>query len=289
MVIIQQILNGLTMGSVYALLGVGVTVVYKSLGLMNVAHGDMMMIGAFITLLIIDLGVPLWLAIILGIFCAGMLGLAMERFIYRKVNYGIMLNLMIATIGMQIVLRNAALVLWGVEPKAFPDMFSKGVIHMGPYVVAVRSVCIIILALCLVLLLQLFYKKTRIGKEMTVAAANSTVASMLGINVNRTRFITFGIGSSFAALTGILIAPVYFVSQNMGAVVGVKALAAAVIGGFGNITGAFYGGIILGIVEALGGGLISSAYKDIISFAVMILVLYFKPYGLFAKHVDQKF
>lgn len=289
MVLIQQILNGLTMGSIYALLGIGVTMVFKSLGMMNVAHGDMMMLGAFIALEIFKTGLPLWLVIPLGVILIAALGLAMERFIYRKVDFGIMLNLMIATIGMQIILRNTALVIWGVEPKPFPAIFSQNPIKLGAFVIPVQSVGIILVSIALVILLQLFYHKTRAGKSMTVAAADPQAAQMLGINVSKTRFLTFGISSAFAAIAGILIAPMYFVSSNMGAVVGVKAFSAAVVGGFGNIAGAFYGGIILGIVESIGGGYISSAYKDVLSFLVMILVLYFKPSGLFAKRLEQKF
>lgn len=289
MVLIQQILNGLMMGSIYALLGIGVTMVFKSLGMMNVAHGDMMMLGAFFALEIFQIGLPLCLVIPLGVLLIALLGLAMERFIYRKVDFGIMLNLMIATIGMQIILRNGALVIWGIEPKAFPVIFSPIPIKWSSFVIPVQSVGIILVAIALAILLQLFYSKTRTGKSMTVAAADPQTAAMLGINVSKMRFLTFGISSAFAATAGILIAPMYFVFSNMGAVVGVKAFSAAVVGGFGNITGAFYGGIILGIVESVGGGFVSSAYKDALSFLVMILVLYFKPSGLFAKRIEQKF
>jgi branched-chain amino acid transport system permease protein len=289
MVLIQQILNGLTMGSIYALLGIGVTMVFKSLGMMNVAHGDMMMLGAFAALEIFKMGLPFWLVIPSGVLLIALLGLAMEYFIYRKVDFSIMLNLMIATIGMQIILRNSALVAWGVEPKAFPPIFSPQPIKLGSFVITIQSVGIILVASALVVLLQLFYNRTRAGKSMTAAAADPQAAAMLGINVSQTRFLTFGISSAFAAIAGILIAPMYFVSSNMGAVVGVKAFSAAVVGGFGNIIGAFYGGIILGIVESVGGGFISSAYKDVLSFLVMILVLYFKPSGIFSKRVEQKF
>jgi branched-chain amino acid transport system permease protein len=289
MVLIQQILNGLTMGSIYALLGIGVTMVFKSLGMMNVAHGDMMMLGAFVALEFFKLSLPLWSVIPLGIILIALLGLLMEYFIYRKLDFGIMLNLMIVTIGMQIILRNSALIVWGVEPKPFPAIFSHTPIKLGSFVIPVQSIGIILVTVVLLVLLQLFYYKTRTGKSMIVAAANPAVAAMLGINVAKTRFLTFGISSAFAAIAGILIAPMYFVSSGMGAVVGVKAFSAAVVGGFGNIVGAFYGGIILGIVESVGGGFISTAYKDALSFLVMILVLYFKPSGLFARRGEQKF
>ena len=207
--VFQQILNGLTNGSIYALLAIGVTMIYKSLGMLNFAHGDTIMISAFICLTLITAGIPM-----------------------------------------------------------------------------PQNIGIICVAACLVVVLQLFFYKTKTGKQMRAAATDSEGASMMGINVNKCRLVTFGISAAFAAIAGILLSPIFYVSVDMGTLVGLKAFSAAILGGFGNIVGAMLGGIILGIVEALGATYATAAYKDIISF--VLLFLYYKPNGILGKRIEQK-
>lgn len=286
--LLQQILNGLTNGSIYALLAIGVTMIYKSLGMLNFAHGDTIMVSAFICLSIFNAGLPLWLCIILTVLAASAIGLGLERCVYRKLEYGTFTNLLIATVGVSYVLKNLAIVLWGAEPQIFPPMFSTRPIELGSLLLLPQNIGIILISAVLVVLLQLFFYKTKTGKQMRAAANDSEGAAMIGIDVSKCRFLTFGISAGFAAIAGILLAPIFYVSVDMGTLVGLKAFSAAILGGFGNVTGALIGGLILGIAEALGATYISTAYKDVISFVLLFLILYFKPTGLFAKRIEQK-
>ena len=278
--VFQQILNGLTNGSIYALLAIGVTMIYKSLGMLNFAHGDTIMISAFICLTLITVGIPIPLAIVLTIIAAA--------FIYRKLEFSSFTNLLIATVGVSYIMKNLAIVIWGAEPQVFPALFSTDPINLGQLLLLPQNIGIICVAACLVVVLQLFFYKTRTGKQMRAAATDSEGASMMGINVNKCRLVTFGISAAFAAIAGILLSPIFYVSVDMGTLVGLKAFSAAILGGFGNIVGAMLGGIILGIVEALGATYATAAYKDIISFVLLFLFLYFKPNGILGKRIEQK-
>lgn len=286
--VFQQILNGLTNGSIYALLAIGVTMIYKSLGMLNFAHGDTVMISAFICLTLITAGIPIPLAIVLTIIAAAFIGCCLERFIYRKLEFSSFTNLLIATVGVSYIMKNLAIVVWGAEPQVFPALFSTEPINLGKLLLLPQNIGIICVAACLVVVLQLFFYKTKTGKQMRAAATDSEGASMMGINVNKCRLVTFGISAAFAAIAGILLSPIFYVSVDMGTLVGLKAFSAAILGGFGNIVGAMLGGIILGIVEALGATYATAAYKDIISFVLLFLFLYFKPNGILGKRIEQK-
>ena len=285
----QQLLNGLTMGSIYALLAIGITMIYKAMGMLNFAHGDTIMVSSFACLTMCNAGVPLYVAIPVTVLFGAAVGLSLERFIYRRLEFGSFVNLLIATVGVSFVLRNSSIAIWGAEPQLFPNLFSQTPIKLGSFYLMPHSIFIICISMVIVVLLQLFFYKTMTGKSMRAAATDSEGASMMGINVGRTRFLTFGISAAFAAVAGILLAPMFYVSVDMGVMVGLKAFSAAILGGFGNIMGALFGGLILGIIEAMGATYISTAYKDVISFLVLFLVLYFKPTGLFARGVEQKF
>ena len=273
--VFQQILNGLTNGSIYALLAIGVTMIYKSLGMLNFAHGDTIMISAFICLTLITVGIPIPLAIVLTIIAAAFIGCCLERFIYRKLEFSSFTNLLIATVGVSYIMKNLAIVIWGAEPQVFPALFSTDPINLGQLLLLPQNIGIICVA-------------ARTGKQMRAAATDSEGASMMGINVNKCRLVTFGISAAFAAIAGILLSPIFYVSVDMGTLVGLKAFSAAILGGFGNIVGAMLGGIILGIVEALGATYATAAYKDIISFVLLFLFLYFKPNGILGKRIEQK-
>lgn len=285
---LQQILNGLTMGSIYALLAVGVTMIYKAMGMMNFAHADTIMVAAFICLTLYSLGLPLVIAILLTIVLSAILGLSLERFIYRRLEYGSFSNLLIATVGISFIFKNLSIVIWGAEKHVFPQLFPTEPIEVRGLLILPQNIAIILIAVLIVVLLQLFFNKTKIGKCMRAAASDSEGAAMMGIDVSYTRFLTFGISAAFAAVAGILMAPIFYVSTTMSALVGLKAFSSAILGGFGSIWGALAGGLIMGLVEAIGGAYIATAYKDVISFCVLFIVLYFKPTGLFAKRVEQK-
>jgi branched-chain amino acid transport system permease protein len=284
----QQLANGLTMGSIYALIAIGVSMIYKSLGMLNVAHGDTIMLSAFIALTLFDSKIPLFIVLPLSIVITGFFGLFLERFIYRRLQYDSFTNLLIATIGMSIVLRNSSILIWGAEPRLFPSVFSTTPIEIAGLKILPQNIGIIMISLLLVAVLQIFFYRTMTGKQMRAAATDAEAAAMMGINVNRTRFLTFGISAALGAVAGVLLAPMSYASSNMGAMVVLKGFAAAILGGFGSISGAVVGGLLLGSIEAVGAGFISSAYRDVIAFLILFIVLYFKPTGLLAKRIEQK-
>lgn len=284
----QQLVNGLTMGSIYALIAIGVSMIYKSIGMLNVAHGDTIMLSAFIALTLYDLKLPLYIVLPLTVVLMGLFGLVLERFIYRRLEYSSFTNLLIATIGMSIILRNGSILIWGAEPRLFPDVFSTTPMEIFGLKILPQNIGIIMVSLLLVAALQLFFYRTKWGKQMRAAATDSVGASMIGIDVNKTRLLTFGISAALGAVAGVLLAPMSYASSNMGAIVVLKGFAAAILGGFGSISGAVVGGLLLGSIEAVGAGYISSAYRDVIAFSTLFIILYFKPAGLLAKRIEQK-
>ena len=197
----QQILNGLTNGSLYALMAVGVTMVYKSLGMLNFAHGDIMMVGTFITLTFITkLGLPFYVSVPLGIICAAGLGFLLERVILRKVKFSSFVNLLIATVGVSYVLRNASMVIWGTNPQLFPSMFPSQLIEIGEFRITPQSIGIIIISLAIITGLHFFFTKVKIGKCMQLANSDPEGAAMMGVNVTYMRFLTFGISAALACI-----------------------------------------------------------------------------------------
>jgi branched-chain amino acid transport system permease protein len=287
--LIQQILNGLTNGSLYALMAVGVTMVYKSLGMLNFAHGDIMMVGTFVCLTFItSLGLPMWLSVILALAFAALLGFGLERVILRKVKFSSFVNLLIATVGVSYVLRNTGMVIWGTNPQLFPSMFPEGFFTMGAFRITKQAVGVICISLAIIIGLHLFFTKVKVGKCMQLASSDPEGAQMMGINVNRMRFLTFGISAVLATIAGIMIAPMTYARVDMSATIGMKAFAAAILGGIGNLWGSLLGGIILGIVEAVGSAYISTAYRDAFSFIVLFIVLFVKPTGLLNRKIENK-
>ena len=284
----QQVLNGLTNGSLYALMAVGVTMVYKSLGMLNFAHGDVMMVGTFITLTFTQMGIPFYAAIVLGIASAAILGFLLERIILRKVKFSSFVNLLIATVGVSYVLRNTAMVIWGTSPQLFPSMFPAQLIRIGNFTITPHSIGIILISLALITGLHMFFTKVKVGKCMQLANSDPEGAAMMGVNVTYMRFLTFGISAGLAAIAGIMIAPLTYARVDMSATIGMKAFAAAILGGIGNLWGALLGGVILGIVEALGSAYISTAYRDAFSFIILFIVLFVKPTGLLNKKIENK-
>lgn len=286
---VQQILNGLTNGSLYALMAVGVTMVYKSLGMLNFAHGDIMMVGTFICLsLIAASGLPVIACLLVAVICAAIMGLLMERLILRKVQFSSFTNLLIATVGLSYILRNGAMVVFGTNPQKFPSLFPTKPIDIGSFKVSPQSICTIAVALLLIIAMHLFYTKVKVGKCMELSCSNTEAAAMMGINVTLMRFLTFGISAGLACVAGVLIAPYTYARPDMSSTIGLKAFAAAILGGIGNLWGSLIGGVILGVVEALGATYISSAYRDAFSFIILFIVLYFKPTGLLNKKVENK-
>ncbi len=303
--LLQQLINGLVQGSIYALVALGYTLVYGIMGLINFAHGEVVMIGALVALSVTGAltaaGLPLWLAGALGIAVAILtcmaLGWSLERIAYRPLRHAPRLTPLITAIGMSIVLQNLAMMLWGRNYMQFPALFPKAAFSVGgAHFTAVQIIMVLTSAAMMIGLAFLVYR-TRLGMAMRATAQNSQVAGLMGVNIDRVVAAAFVIGSALAAVAGVMVGAYYEIAHyQMGFMLGLKAFTAAVLGGIGNLGGAMAGGILLGLIEALGagyigdltGGFLGSHYQDIFAFIVLIAVLVFRPAGLFGEKTGER-
>ena len=280
---LQQIFNGIMFGSTYAIVALGLTLVMGILNIPNFAHGHLYMLGGYITFFFIhNLGVGYWGALLLSMVVLGLVGVLMERIVYRPLNEAPHINAFIAAIGSLLFLESLAMVIWGPQglriPNPHPQIFSFLGITME-----LQRLIVIIGAISLIVLLHLFLKKTLMGTTIEAVAQNRQGAMLNGINVNRVSAITFFISSATAALAASFLAPIFMLSPAMGAILGMKAFIIVILGGMGSIPGAILGGYILGLIESLGGGYVSAAYKDVFAFGALIVILSIKPTGIFGK------
>ena len=292
---LQQLVNGITLGGVYALIAVGYTMVYGVIQLINFAHGEIYMLGAFLAYtLVAVLGIPFFPAFILTLLICAVLGMILDFVAYRPLRKAPRLAALITAIGMSIFLQNIALLIWGSDIKSYPrDMlpafFSEAAISFGDVTLSWLQLFILSITLLSMIILHITIHKTRIGMAMRAISQDKTAAALMGIGVNRVISFTFAIGSAMGAMAGILVGLYYnAIFPTMGYVAGIKAFAAAVLGGIGSVPGAMLGGGVLGIAEVMGAGYISSEYRDGISYAVMIAVILFKPSGLIGKQTGEK-
>jgi len=289
---IQQLLNGITLGSIYALIALGYTMVYGIILLINFAHGEILMVGAYVGFFAISsLHLNFFTALILSMFAAAVLGVAIERIAYRPLRNSTRLAALITAIGMSLLLQNGGLVVLGTDFKAFPQTMVKETYWILGGRVPVTNQQILILAVTIVMMVGLQYvvKRTKIGKAMRAVSYDKEAAKLMGINVDTTISATFAIGSALAAVAGILLAMYYqTVHPLMGLMPGLKAFVAAVLGGIGIIPGAMTGGFLLGTVEAMVSGYWDSQWKDAIAFGILIIILVVKPSGLLGKDTTEK-
>jgi branched-chain amino acid transport system permease protein len=299
-IFLQQIINGLVQGSIYALVALGYTMVYGIMGLINFAHGEVVMIGALVSITVTSTlaaaGMPLGLAGLFGLVAAMLtcmaLGWSLERIAYRPLRGSPRLTPLITAIGMSIVLQNLAMIFWGRNYMTFPPLLPKVNFEFaGTHFTLVQVVIVLLSATLMAGLVFLVYR-TKLGMAMRATAQNPAVASLMGVNINRVIASAFVIGSALAAVAGVMVGSYYEIAHyQMGFMLGLKAFTAAVLGGIGNLAGAMAGGILLGLIEALGagyigditGGFLGSHYQDIFAFVVLIVVLMFKPSGLFGE------
>ena len=291
----QQLVNGITLGSVYALIAVGYTMVYGVIQLINFAHGEVYMMGAFFSYTIVtSFGINFWVAFPVTIVMCAILGILLDIVAYRPLRQAPRLAALITAIGMSLFLQNLALIIWGSQIKAFPRatlpaIFMQPAVTLGDIIVSWLQVFILVVATVMMAGLHTIIHHTRIGTAMRAIAQDKTTASLMGINVNRVISFTFAIGSAMGGVAGILVGIYYnAIWPTMGYIAGIKAFAAAVLGGIGSVPGAMLGGGVLGMAEVMGAGYISSAYRDGIAYAVMILVIIFKPSGLLGRSTLQK-
>ncbi|MBF0102411.1 MAG: branched-chain amino acid ABC transporter permease [Desulfobacterales bacterium] len=293
--LLQQLVNGITLGGVYALIAVGYTMVYGVIQLINFAHGEIYMLAAFVALtLITQCHIPFFASFFITIGICGCLGVVLDYIAYRPIRKSPRLAALITAIGMSIFLQNLALILWGGQIHSFPQdvlpkIFTKIAINFSDVIVTWLEVFILCVTVCSMFILHYIITRTKIGIAMRAISQDKVTASLMGIPVNRVISFTFFIGSALGGVAGILVGIYYnAVFPTMGYVAGIKAFAAAVLGGIGSVPGAMLGGWVLGITEVLGAGYFSSEYRDGISYAVMILVILFKPSGLIGKPLPQK-
>ena len=299
--LIQQLFNGLSLGAIYALIAIGYTMVYGIIGMINFAHGDIYMIGAYVGLVTLSAvgtqgSLPIWavigLMLVVAVIITGVYGLAVEQVAYKPLRSSPRLVALISAIGMSIFLQNWVALGQGARDMAVPSLLPGAFnFHMGNFEVFVpyARVLIIVVAVVLMVLLTLYIKHSRMGRASRACSQDMHMASMLGINTNRVISFTFVLGAMLAAVGGVLIAlAVGKLNPFIGFIAGIKAFTAAVLGGIGSIPGAMLGGVILGVAETLAAAYISSEYKDIVAFGLLVLILLFRPTGLLGKPEVEK-
>jgi len=303
----QQVLNGLVLGSVYALVALGYTMVYGILQLINFAHGEVLMVGAMTAVTVVNLlqkiapGIPGPILLMIGIGCAIpvciALSLLIERVAYRPLRNAPRLAPLITAIGASIVIQTLAMMIWKPNPIVFPDLLSTEPIELGGALLAPKQALILVVSAVMMGGLLLLVYHTRLGRAMRATAENPRIAALMGVDANRVIALTFAIGAALAAVAGVLVAMNYNIAQfAMGFMPGLKAFTAAVLGGIGNLAGAVVGGLLLGIIESLGagyigdltGGFLGSHYQDIFAFVVLIAVLLLRPSGILGERVADR-
>ncbi len=283
----QQLVNGVQIGSVYALVAIGYTMVYGIAKMINFAHGDIIMVGSYVALLFFQSsGLPAWGVIAATAAVSALLGVSIERLAYKPLRGGSRMSALITTIGVSLMLQNGFLLIFGSSHKPFPNHFTGEGFTLGGVTVSRLTAITLVVTVVLMVLLTLFVNRTRVGKAMRAVSEDQGAAQLMGINIDTSISITFAIGSALAA---VLYSSTYpLINPYMGSMLGLRAFIAAVIGGIGVIPGAMIGGFIIGIAEALIKRYISSAMADAIVFALLIVVLLVKPSGLLGRHEREK-
>ncbi len=288
----DQIIAGLTSGILYALVALGFTVIYAARDLVHFAQGEVFMLGGFFGYFAFaNLGLSFFASLPVAILGTGILGMLLERVVYRRLALQRdQTMLLICTIGVSIFLMNAAIIVWGPTPLPVPKeaVSGGGSIQAGGLTIDALYIWVFALSVAIMAAFTYLFQKTRLGLAMRATAHSPRVASLMGVDVNLTYLFTFALGCGLAGAAGWLLAPLVFVQFNMGQAIGLKAFSAAVIGGMGSVPGAIVGGLLLGVIENIGAGFISSGYKDLIAFVIMIIILLVKPSGLLGQPTVEK-
>ena len=288
--VLQQLVNGISLGSIYALIALGYTMIYGIIKLINFAHGDIYMVGAYIGFYAITqaqlLIVP---ALIISFVVTGILGMVVEKLAYKPLRHAPRISVLITAIGVSFFLEYTSMYFVSPTPRTFPALFGDVAIELGGIVINGQQMLILGITTILMIVLTYVVHRTKTGKAMRAASFDTETAQLMGIDSDRIISITFGIGSALAAVAGVLVGVYYnSIDPLMGIMPGLKAFVAAVLGGIGILPGAVVGGLILGIVEAFVSGFVSSTFRDAAAFAILILVLLFKPTGIFGKNTKEK-
>ena len=286
--LLQYLLSGLTVGAIYALVALGFSIIYNASNVINFAQGEFVMIGGMATVSLIAAGLPLPLAAALAIAATTLVGLALEKFAVERVRGESVVTLIIITIGASILLRGLAGLLWDKNLHALPAFSGERPIALGGATILPQSLWVVGVTLAVVAALWWFFNHTLHGKAMLATSHNRLAAQLVGISVRRVLLVSFGLSAALGALAGILIAPITFTAWDVGVMLGLKGFAAAILGGLGSGPGAVLGGLALGLLEALSAGYVSSAYKDVIAFGIMLAVLVLMPSGLLGRRSAER-
>ena len=282
--ILQFVLTGITLGSTYALVALGFAIIYNASDVVNLAQGEFVMLGAMSAIsLSAGQGLPLPVAILLAVLITLILGLMLQRFAIAPARGITVVGTIIITIGASIFLRGLALLIWGKDIHALPHFSGESPIRLGEATLLPQNLWVMGGAAVLVLAVHVFFNRTLLGKAILACSCNRTAAQLVGINVGRMLLVAYGLSALLGAMAGVLVAPITYTSYDAGIMLGLKGFAAAILGGMGNPMGAVAGGLLLGLLESLAAGLISSGYKDAIAFVILLLVLFLRPSGLFGR------
>jgi branched-chain amino acid transport system permease protein len=286
---LQLLFTGLGVGSIYALVALGFVLIYRATNVVNFAQGDFAMLGAFaMVVLCIDLGLPYWAGLLITIVLIAAFGALFNLGVYYPLRHRTFLPVIISTIGASILLENGVLAAYGPRPQSLPGVFQSQGFSIGPVFFDSQYLTILAVTVVLVVLQYLFFERTLVGKKMQAVSQDKEMASLLGIPVASMIMLTFVYSATLGGIAGILVAPILFVSVNMGASIALKAFAASIIGGFGDVTGAIVGGLALGVIETFGASYISVPYKDAFGFLVLFVFLLFRPQGIFGERIAEK-
>lgn len=286
---LSYLINGLGPGSIYALIALGYTMVYGIAKMINFAHGDIIMVGAFTVYLCLQAGIPGWAAVLCGIVVCSLLGIVIEKIAYKPLRNAQPLAVLITAIGVSYFLQSAGLLLFGSDMKNFDSIITMKAVHIAGITVDGETIVTLIVTVIAMILLTLFIHKTRAGSAMLAVSEDKGAAQLMGINVNGTISMVFAIGSGLAAVAGVLYACSYgYIGPYIGSMAGIKAFVAAVLGGIGSVPGAMLGGLLLGVIESLSKAYISTQLSDAIVFGVLIVVLLVRPSGLLGVNRKEK-
>lgn len=289
---ISYLINGISLGSIYAIIALGYTMVYGIAKMLNFAHGDVIMIGCYIVFTLMSgLSMNSMVSLAAAIIGCTILGIVIEKIAYKPLRKASPLAVLITAIGVSYFLQNLALIIFGADTKSFTSVVAMEPMKLADGSLTISGVTIVTVVVCVVIMLALmtFIKKSKSGQAMLAVSEDKDAAQLMGVNVNKTISLTFAIGSGLAAIAGVLLCSAYpTLSPYTGSMPGIKAFTAAVFGGIGSIPGAFVGGILLGIIEILGRAYISSQLSDAIVFAVLVIVLLVKPTGILGKPIQEK-
>ena len=288
---LSYLISGLSLGSVYAIIALGYTMVYGIAKMLNFAHGDVIMVGGYVSFLALsNLHLPTWVAILLAIVVCTVLGVVIEGLAYRPLRQAPSLAVLITAIGVSYFLQNAAQLLWGANPISYNSVIT-GTISFGGGALNISVISLVTIAVCIIIMigLSIFISKSKMGKAMRACSEDKGAAQLMGINVNKTISVTFAIGSALAAIAGVLLCSSYpQLMPTTGSMPGIKAFTAAVFGGIGSVPGAFIGGLLLGVIESFAKAYISTQLANTIVFAVLIIVLLVRPVGILGKKISEK-